>query len=171
MTATQINAPAHRLRQQLGARSSFKDGYSPIFCMLTKALLLILQLQRHLFHSRRRCTFQAAHQIPLQHYAQASILWQRHHPLHSCADAFLPLLARTHDILSSLRTYVLTIIKSLHQLRGMMHGRLRTDWRMQQSERIAHMESLWVGRHFKRMFRHIHHTACQYVSIRCASYT
>ena len=43
----------------------------------------------------------------------------------------------------------------MRTLRSMMHGRLRTDWRRQQSKRMAMLEDLRTTQQYKRLFRHI----------------
>lgn len=40
-------------------------------------------------------------------------------------------------------------------IRRMMHGRKRTEWRRQQSERIALLEDMRITQKFKQLFRRI----------------
>ena len=146
-----------QLQQRIGHRSRFKDGFSLIYCALQRALLLLLALQRDLHREQRRPS--GADVIaPRARYLKSLRSWHQRYTAalipaaqHSTLHAAAALLTKW----STDATCSSAVADDIATLRHMMHGRKRTEWRRQQSERTELLEEMRVAQRFKQLFRRI----------------
>ena len=153
-----LTARRRSLQRRIGHRSRFKDGYSPLYCALKAALLILLDLQRNLYHARRTCSSAAADVTPLCRYMSQTHNWQRKYTSQSLPTLQRPTLQTANDILRHFRTSALCtrqLADRIASLRNLMHGRRRTDWRKQHSQRIALLEDMRSAQQYKLLFRRI----------------
>ena len=101
---TKLTARRRSLQRRIGHRSRFKDGYSPLYCALKAALLILLDLQRNLYHARRVCSSAAADVTPLCRYMLQTYNWQRKYTSQSLPELQRPTLQTASDILQHFRT-------------------------------------------------------------------
>ena len=156
-TAT-VTAKQRRLRSRVGHRSRFKDGYSPLYCALSTALRTLLALQRDLHRTRRACSSSAADWAPYVCYLKALRDWEATFRVNDYPFTQRSTFCQAAHLLTAFRLAPLqhdSIAQHVVRLRNMLHGRKRTEWRRQQSERTAKLEDMRVAQQYKQLFRSI----------------
>ena len=160
-TTYELTKKKRNLQRHVGLRSDFKDGFSPFFYALKLAYRMILTYMKRLGEIPATACRKQLEERYHREYISASMHWIKENSAQKYRndDDMLNRLSKITEKLSELRLMSRLDLAKLQQcakfIRGLLHGRLRAEYRKRTSSRLAKMQELYEQNRMGEIFRMI----------------